>query len=157
MRIRLTVLVLACAAGSVRAQSVTEAERAAALDIYRTIISFDTSVDGGQTPAMASYLAGLFRAAGFAEEDVRVLPLASTAAVAVRYRGDGTRKGALLLLAHMDVVPARRDEWERDPFTLIEEGGFFFGRGSADNKAGVALIAATFLRLRAAGFRPTRD
>src|SRR5688572_33401852 len=157
MRIRLAVLGLACLAGSVRAQSPSEAERAAALDIYRTIVSYDTSVDGAQTPAMASYLAGLFRAAGFAEEDVRVLPLASTASLAVRYRGDGTRKGALLLLAHMDVVPARREEWERDPFTLIEDGGFFFGRGSSDNKSGVALLTATFLQLRAAGFRPARD
>ena len=157
MRIHLAVLVLACVAGSVRAQPVSEAERAAALDIYRTIISFDTSEDGGQTPAMASYLANLFRAAGFAEQDVRVLPLASTAALAVRYRGDGTREGALLLLAHMDVVPARREEWERDPFTLIEDDGFFFGRGSSDNKSGVALLTATFLQLRAANFRPTRD
>jgi acetylornithine deacetylase/succinyl-diaminopimelate desuccinylase-like protein len=157
MRIRQAVLVLACLAGCARAQSPSEAERAAALDIYRTIVSFDTSVDGGRTPEMASYLAGLFRAAGFAEQDVQVLPLASTASLAVRYRGDGTRNGALLLLAHMDVVPARREEWERDPFTLIEEGGFFFGRGSADNKSGVALLTATLLRLRATGFRPTRD
>jgi len=157
MRIRLAVLALACVAGTVHAQSPTDAERAAALDIYRTIISFDTSVDGGQTPAVASYLAGLFRKAGFAEEDVHVLPLAGTAGLAVRYRGDRTQRGALLLLAHMDVVPARRSEWERDPFTLVEEGGFFFGRGSADNKSGVALIAATFLRLRAAGFKPKSD
>ena len=157
MRSHLAVLALACLAGSVRAQAPSDAERAAALDIYRTIISFDTSVDGGQTPAMASYLAGLFRKAGFPEADVHVLPLASTAGLMVRYRGDGAQRGALLLLAHMDVVPARRSEWERDPFTLNEEGGFFFGRGTADNKSGVALITATFLRLRAAGFKPTRD
>ncbi|HET7607097.1 MAG TPA: M20/M25/M40 family metallo-hydrolase [Gammaproteobacteria bacterium] len=150
-------LVLACLAGGAHAQAPSDAERAAALEIYRKIVSLDTSVDGGETPAMASYLADRFRAAGFAEEDVHVLPLPSTAALAVRYRGDGTQRGALLLLAHMDVVPARRSEWERDPFTLIEEDGFFFGRGSADNKSGVALITATFLRLRAAGFKPTRD
>ncbi|HEX7236525.1 MAG TPA: hypothetical protein VF405_06155, partial [Gammaproteobacteria bacterium] len=130
MRIRLAVLTLVCLSGSVRAQSPSDAERAAALDIYRSVISFDTSVEGGKTPAMASYLAGLFRKAGFPEDDVHVLPLASTAGLAVRYRGDGTREGALVLLAHMDVVPARRSEWERDPFTLIEEGGFFFGRGT---------------------------
>jgi acetylornithine deacetylase/succinyl-diaminopimelate desuccinylase-like protein len=157
MRIGVASLALVYLGAAAHAQPSTDAERAAALDIYRTIVSYDTSVDGGRTPEMASYLAGLFRAAGFAEGDVHVLPLASTAGLAVRYRGDGTQRGALLLLAHMDVVPARRSEWERDPFTLIEEDGFFFGRGSADNKSGVALIAATFLQLRAAGFRPTRD
>ena len=157
MRFRLAVLALACVAAIAHAQSPSEAARAAALDIYRTIVSFDTSVEGLQTPAMARYLADLFRTAGFADEDVRVLPLANTAALAVRYRGDGTGGRSILLLAHMDVVPAHRSEWDRDPFTLIEEGGFFFGRGSADNKSGVALITAAFLQLRAAGFRPTRD
>jgi acetylornithine deacetylase/succinyl-diaminopimelate desuccinylase-like protein len=159
MSVRLASLGLVClwSAAHVHAQAPTNAERAAALDIYRRIVSFDTSTDGGQTPAMASYLAGLFRSGGFAAQDVLVVPLASTAALGVRYRGDGTGGRALLLLAHMDVVPARRSEWERDPFTLIEDGGFFFGRGSIDNKSGVALITATFLRLRAADFRPTRD
>lgn len=157
MRIRLAVLALVCVAAGVRAQSPSEAERAAALDIYRTIVSFDTSVEGGQTPAMARYLADKLRAAGFPDQDVLILPFKSTASLAVRYRGDGSAGAALLLLAHMDVVPARREEWERDPFTLVEDDGFFFGRGSSDNKSGVALITATFLRLRAAGFRPTRD
>ena len=159
MSIRLASLVLVGlgSAAQAYAQAPSDAERAAALEIYRKIVSFDSSTDGGQTPAMASYLADRFRAAGFADNDVLVLPLASTASLAVRYRGDGTGGGALLLLAHMDVVPARREEWERDPFTLIEDDGFFFGRGSSDNKSGVALITATFLRLRAAGFRPTRD
>src|SRR6185503_2894976 len=157
MNIRLALLVLVCLAGAAHAQTPSDAERAAALEIYRKIVSFDTSVEGEQTPAMAAYLAGRFRAAGFAEQDVLVVPFASTASLAVRYRGDGTGGAALLLLAHMDVVPARREEWERDPFTLIEDDGFFFGRGSSDNKAGVALITSTFLRLRAAGFRPTRD
>src|SRR6185503_1978960 len=155
MSIRLASLVLVClgSAAAAYAQAPSDAERGAALEIYRKIVSFDTSVEGGQTPAMAAYLADRFRAAGFAEQDVLVVPLASTASLAVRYRGNGTGDAALLLLAHMDVVPARREEWERDPFTLIEDDGFFFGRGSSDNKAGVALITSTFLRLRAAGFR----
>jgi acetylornithine deacetylase/succinyl-diaminopimelate desuccinylase-like protein len=143
--------------GAASAQTPTEADRAAALDIYRRVVAFDTSIEGGQTPAMASYLAGRFRGGGFADEDVRVIPHGSTAALTVRYRGDGSGGRAILLLAHMDVVPARRADWERDPFTLIEENGFFFGRGSSDNKAGVTLLTATFLQLRAAGFRPTRD
>ena len=157
MRIRAASFWLMCCIGAAHAQAPGDSERAAALEIYRRIVSFDTSVAGGQTPAMASYLAGRFRAAGFPEDDVLMVSVAGASALAVRYRGDGTRGAAMLLLAHMDVVPARREEWERDPFTLIEDDGFFFGRGSSDNKSGVALLTATFLQLRAANFRPTRD
>jgi acetylornithine deacetylase/succinyl-diaminopimelate desuccinylase-like protein len=139
------------------AHAQAPAERAQALDIYRRIVAFDTSTEGGQNPAMAAYLAERFRAGGFAEEDVRVLPLDGTAGLLVRYRGDGTGGRPILLLAHMDVVPARRAEWERDPFALLEENGFFFGRGTLDNKAGVAHLTSIFLTLRAEGFRPTRD
>jgi acetylornithine deacetylase/succinyl-diaminopimelate desuccinylase-like protein len=106
---------------------------------------------------MANYLAGLFRAAGFAEDDVRVLPLNNTAGLLVRYRGNGSGGRPILLLAHMDVVPELRSDWERDPFTLVEESGFFFGRGTIDNKAGIAHLTSTFLTLRAEGFTPTRD
>lgn len=139
------------------AQAPSEAERAQALDIYRHIVAYDTSVEGGQNPAMAEYLAARFRAGGFAAEDVRVLPLGQTAGLLVRYRGAGAGGRPILLLAHMDVVQARREEWERDPFTLVVENGFFFGRGSLDNKAGIAHLTSLFLSLRAEGFTPTRD
>jgi acetylornithine deacetylase/succinyl-diaminopimelate desuccinylase-like protein len=87
-----------------------------------------------------------------------VLPLGETASLVVRYRGDGSAgKKPILLMAHMDVVPADPKDWRRDPFTLVEENGYFFGRGAADVKDGVATLAATFLRLKAEGFVPTRD
>ena len=57
----------------------------------------------------------------------------------------------------MDIVDALPKDWERDPFTLIEENGFFFGRGTLDNKSGVTALTTTFLRLKAEGFVPTRD
>lgn len=144
-------------AAAAHAQAPSAAERAQALDIYRRIVAFDTSTEGGQNPAMANYLAERFRTAGFADENVRVLALGDTAGLLVRYRGDGSGGRPILLLAHMDVVPARRAEWERDPFTLLEENGYFFGRGSLDNKAGIAHLTSLFLSLRAEGFTPTRD
>ncbi len=150
--------ILFCAlAAPAMAQSPSDAERAQALEIYRHVVALDTSVEGKQNPAMAAYLAERFRAGGFAAEDVHVLPLGDTAGLLVRYRGDGSGGRPILLLAHMDVVPAHRADWERDPFALVEENGFFFGRGSLDNKAGLVHIAATFLALRAEGFTPTRD
>ncbi len=139
------------------AQAPSAAERTRALEMYRTVVGLDTSTEGKQNPAMAAYLAERFRAGGFAADDVRVLPLGDTAGLLVRYRGDGSGGRPILLLAHMDVVPAHRADWERDPFTLVEENGFFFGRGALDNKAGLIHIAATFLTLRAEGFTPTRD
>jgi acetylornithine deacetylase/succinyl-diaminopimelate desuccinylase-like protein len=152
-----SALFLIVAATSAQAQTPSEAERAQAREIYRRVIGFDTSVEGGQTPAMATYLADRFRVGGFAAEDVRVFPFEHTAALVVRYRGDGSGGRPILFLAHMDVVPARRADWARDPFTLVEENGYFYGRGTLDNKAGVALLTATFLQLRAQGFTPTRD
>ena len=106
---------------------------------------------------MAKYLADRFRQAGFAESDVHILPVGETASLVVRYRGDGRGGKPILLLAHMDVVTAKPEEWERDPFTLIEENGFFYGRGVIDNKQGVAVLTTTFLRLKKEGFVPSRD
>lgn len=148
-------LILGALSSPVFAQS--EAERTQVRDILQRSVAFDTSAEGGQTPAMAHYLADRFRSAGFPADDVHVLPFENTAALLVRYRGDGASGRPILLLAHMDVVPARREEWTRDPFALVEEEGMFFGRGVLDNKVGVAHMASLFLSLRAENFRPTRD
>lgn len=131
--------------------------QALAREIFQHIVAMDTSVEGHQVPAMARYLAGLFRDAGFAESDVNIVPVGDTASFVVRYRGDGTGGRPIILMAHMDVVTAHRADWQRDPFTLIEENGYFFGRGASDIKNGVAILSATLLRLKAEHFTPTRD
>src|SRR5260370_27583935 len=105
---------------------------------------------------MANSRAGEFRDAGFPEADIHVLPLGETASLVVRYRGDGSRGKPVLLMAHMDVVTAKREDWQRDPFTLAEENGYFYGRGTYDVKNGVTSLTAAFLRLKAEGFVPTR-
>ena len=81
-----------------------------------------------------------------------------TAGLVVRYRG-GSSSGQkpILLVAHLDVVDALPQDWERDPFTMIEEDAFFFGRDTLDDKFGVTMLTATFLRLKAEGFVPTQD
>ena len=80
-----------------------------------------------------------------------------TVSLIVRYRGDGTGGKPIVLMAHMDVVTANRADWERDPFTLVEENGFFYGRGTYDDKQGITALTSTFLRLKAEKFVPTRD
>ncbi len=128
-----------------------------ARDIYATVIGFQTSEGLGQVPKMAGYLAGLFRAAGFPDSDIHIVPFGETASLVVRYRGTGRGGRPILLNAHMDVVTANRADWERDPFKLIEEKGYYFGRGTWDDKLDVTTLTATFLRLKAEGFRPKRD
>jgi acetylornithine deacetylase/succinyl-diaminopimelate desuccinylase-like protein len=133
------------------------AERAQAREIFEHIVGIESSVGKGNVPAVAGYLAGLFLAGGFPAADVRILPLGETASLVVRYRGNGRGGRPIDLIAHMDVVTANRADWQRDPFRLIEEDGYFFGRGTADVKQEVALITTTFLTLKARGYVPTRD
>ncbi len=134
-----------------------------ALEIYRAIVAMRSAAGHGQVPVVANYLAEQFRQGGFAAEDVHVLPFTSAAGepiagLVVRYRGDGSSgQRPILLLAHMDVVDALPEDWQRNPFTLTEEDGYFFGRGTLDDKFGVASLTGTFLRLKSEGFVPTRD
>jgi acetylornithine deacetylase/succinyl-diaminopimelate desuccinylase-like protein len=141
----------------------TEPYQEKALEIYRRIIEWRTAKGHGQVPAMAAWLADQFRNGGFPAEDVHLLSVTldsgeETAALVVRYRGDGSSgKKPILLNAHMDVVDALPEDWEKNPFELVEEDGYFFGRGTLDDKFGVAMLSATFLRLKAENFVPTRD
>lgn len=157
--------VIYCVAGAVLAASATGyaagqdspfADKA--LEIFKTAVSMRTAKGHGQVPKLAHYLAAEFRAGGFAEDDIHLLPMGETAALVVRYRGDGsTGKKPILLSAHMDVVDALPKDWQRDPFTLIEEDGYFYGRGVSDDKQGVTALTTAFLRLKAEGFVPGRD
>lgn len=134
-----------------------------ALEIYRHSISLRTAAGHGLVPILAEYLANQFSAAGFADEDIHLVPFTvaddePTAGLVVRYRGDGSAgQKPMALMAHMDVVDALPQDWQRDPFTLIEEDGYFFGRGALDDKFGVTMLTTTFLRLKREGFVPTRD
>ena len=106
-------------------------------------------------------MAKRFIDAGFPAADVRVLvpPKDSTKGnLVVRYRGRSASRGKpILLLAHLDVVAALRSDWPRDPFTLFEENGFFYGRGTADDKAMASIFVANLLKYKAEGWRPDRD
>jgi acetylornithine deacetylase/succinyl-diaminopimelate desuccinylase-like protein len=132
-----------------------------AREIFAKVVAMPTSLGLGKVPEMAEYLAGEFRAAGFPAEDVTIvpfkLPAEQTASLIVRYRGDGSGGKPILLLAHMDVVTAKRSDWERDPFTLVEENGYFYGRGTSDDKHGVVALTTVFLRLKAERYVPRRD
>ncbi|WP_430388897.1 M20/M25/M40 family metallo-hydrolase [Dyella sp. 20L07] len=143
---------------AVPAQATTlDANQAQARDIFSHLIAFKTEIGQGQVPVMVNYLADQFRAAGFPDSDIHIIPHGETAAMVVRYRGNGAGGKPIALMAHLDVVTAKPEDWQRDPFKLTEEGGYFFGRGTEDIKNGVTVLAASFIQLKKAGFVPTRD
>lgn len=128
------------------------------LEIYRTILEVDTSKTKGNTLRVAQYLADELIAAGFAEEDVRVIPKDDFGLLIATYRGDGSAgKKPILLLGHLDVVEALESDWERPPFKLTQDEVNFYARGTIDNKFGVAQLTGTMIRLKREGFVPTRD
>lgn len=149
--------VVVLSAGQTLARSPSDAEKVQAREIFQAIIELDTSVEGLKTPEMAAYLAGVFRDAGFPASDIHVLPHGKTASFVMRFRGKDKGARGIGFLAHMDVVTARREDWDRDPFKLIEEKGYFFGRGTSDNKNGIATLVATFLALKRENYVPSRD
>lgn len=161
---KIAVLTLALSWGADAAEPARSVHDQKAREIYAKVISIPTELGRGKVPEMAEYLAGEFRAAGFPEKDITILPFKgpgdATASLVVRYKGKGQGKDnrkPIVLIAHMDVVTAKRADWERDPYTLVEENGYFFGRGTSDDKQGVVAITSALLRLKAEKFVPSRD
>jgi acetylornithine deacetylase/succinyl-diaminopimelate desuccinylase-like protein len=134
-----------------------EAERRLAREIYAEMIAVNSGFTTGTTTPIAEAAARRLRAAGFPDADIFVGGAIPTKAnLVVRYRGSGRRK-PLLLLAHIDVVEAKREDWTVDPFTLTEKDGYFYGRGVGDDKAQAAVWIANLIRYRREGFKPDRD
>jgi carboxypeptidase PM20D1 len=154
----LTILLAVLFSNAVAAPDTNSEHARKTLEIYTRIIAMETAKNLGNVPAMANYLADELIAAGLAETDVEILPVGETAALIARYRGDGSSgKAPILLLAHMDIVEARPEDWERPPFELTKDDTYFFARGAKDNKFGVAHLTSTFIRLKKEGFVPNRD
>lgn len=135
------------------------AEKQLAHDIYKELIEINSSVNSSTTTPVAQAMAARLRAAGFPESDIFLGgPVPGKWNLVVRYHGTGTRK-PLLLLAHTDVVEAKREDWspELDPFKFTEKDGYFYGRGTADDKAQAAIWVANLIRYKREGFQPDRD
>ena len=157
-RASLSIVIALLFASAVSAQDRNSEHAKKTFEIYKTIIEMETSKNLGNVPAMAQYLADELIGAGLQEADVEILPVGETAALIARYRGDGSSgKKPILLLAHMDVVEALPEDWERPPFKLTQDDTYFFARGTIDNKFGVAHLTSTFIRLKKEGFVPNRD
>ncbi|MCR6645957.1 MAG: M20/M25/M40 family metallo-hydrolase [Terricaulis sp.] len=157
MRILLAAAAFAALAAAPAFAQERSAEELAFREIYRELVEIDTSPSTGNCTRAAEAMAVRLRAAGFPESDLRVIvpegrPDDGNLVAVIR----GTSRRSLLLLAHIDVVDAKPEDWARDPFTLVEENGFFYGRGSADDKSMAAVFADMFINMRRENYRPRR-
>ena len=162
-----TALAALASAATAAVPQLTAAQRTATHAMFEHIIDMPTVIGRHNVPAMAQYVADQFKAGGFPAADVHVVPYHTgsattgdddTAALIVRWRAAGpTTQKPILLMGHMDVVEARREDSTTDPFVMTERDGYYYGRGAIDMKDGITAITQAMINLRAAGFKPKRD
>jgi acetylornithine deacetylase/succinyl-diaminopimelate desuccinylase-like protein len=156
LAILFTLISLLAFAASPQAQDSDTADKLAR-DIYKQLIEINTTDSVGSTTVAAEAMAQRLRDAGYPASDVQVMgPNSRKGNLVARLRGTGARK-PMLLICHLDVVEARREDWSMDPFQFVEKDGYFYGRGSGDIKDGDAILMATMIRLKQENFRPDRD
>ena len=147
--------------------TLTPAQREATHAMFEHIINTPTVIGRHKVPEMAQYVAEQFKAAGFPAADVQVMPYHTgsattgdddTAALIVRWRASSIPSAKpILLMGHMDVVEAKREDSTTDPFVLTEKDGYYYGRGTIDMKDGITAITQAMINLKKAGFTPKRD
>jgi acetylornithine deacetylase/succinyl-diaminopimelate desuccinylase-like protein len=153
---RLTAAILFLTA-SLSAARLDDATRQLARDIFQQLIDINTTDSVGNTTIAAQAMAKRLLDAGFPPGDVTVLgPNDRKGNMVARLRGAGKGK-PILIIGHLDVVEARREDWTTDPFHFIEKDGYFYGRGTQDMKVSDAILVTTFIRFQREGFKPNRD
>jgi acetylornithine deacetylase/succinyl-diaminopimelate desuccinylase-like protein len=136
---------------------IDEATRQLSHDIFKQLIELNTTDSVGNVSTAAEAVAQRFRDAGFPDSDLRILgPNDRKKNLVVRFHGSGKRK-PVLLIGHLDVVEARREDWTTDPFQFVEKDGYYYGRGTQDMKDGDAVMVTTLLRFKKEGYVPDRD
>src|SRR5712671_7335505 len=150
------VSILPVASNPVAAEVLTPQQQLA-FDIYKELVEINTVTATGDTARAAEAMAARLRAAGFADADVHAFsPAPRKGNLVVRLRGTGARK-PILLVAHLDVVPANREDWSVEPFKLTEQDGYFYARGSGDDKYMAAAFVTNLIRYKQEGYKPDRD
>jgi acetylornithine deacetylase/succinyl-diaminopimelate desuccinylase-like protein len=157
-----TILLTAAALSALAATGANarSADETAFRGLYKELVEINTTASAGSCTAAAQAMGARLKAAGFADRDVRVVfpdehPKAG--ALLATLHGKDPKAGAILLMAHIDVVEAKREDWARDPFKLVEEEGYFYARGASDDKAMAAIFTDSLVRYKQEGFRPRRD
>jgi acetylornithine deacetylase/succinyl-diaminopimelate desuccinylase-like protein len=126
--------------------------------ILKELVEINTSDSAGHTGDAARAMAKRLTDAGFPSSDVQVIgETPRYQCLVARFRGRNPALKPILMIAHLDVVDARREDWSTDPYTLVEKDGWYYGRGVLDDKQGDAILVATLLRMKQDGFVPDRD
>jgi acetylornithine deacetylase/succinyl-diaminopimelate desuccinylase-like protein len=161
--IRLTAVVLALSlagASAAPAQTALSPDLVRFKGLYKELVETNTTLSVGSCTEAAQKMGVRLKAAGYPDADIQILAPSDRpkdgALIAVLHGRDPKAK-PLLLLAHIDVVEANRADWERDPFTLIEEGDYFYARGASDDKAMASIFTDSMIRYREEGFKFRRD
>jgi acetylornithine deacetylase/succinyl-diaminopimelate desuccinylase-like protein len=128
-------------------------------ELYKELVETNTTLSAGSCTLAAERMAARLKSAGFPDSDLH--PFAAPdhpkeGGLVALYPGRDPKLKAILLLAHIDVVEAKREDWTRDPFTLVEENGSFYARGASDDKAEAAIWVDTLIRYRTENFKPQR-
>src|ERR1017187_204346 len=146
-------LFLAMASGA----QLDDATRSLSRDIFRQLVEINTTDSVGSTTLAAEAMRQRLLDAGFDAADAQVLgPNDRKGNLVARLHGSGAHK-PLLIIGHLDVVEARREDWTTDPFEFVEKDGYYYGRGTQDMKVSDAIAVTDFIRMKREGFVPNRD
>lgn len=151
-----SLLMLIAATGSAVAADKTEPAFRA---LYQELVETNTTLSAGSCTLASERMAARLKTAGLPAADIQILgpdDRPKEAALVATLRGSDPKAATILLLAHIDVVEAKREDWQRDPFILVEENGFFYARGASDDKAMAAVLTDSLIRYLKDGFKPRR-
>jgi acetylornithine deacetylase/succinyl-diaminopimelate desuccinylase-like protein len=161
LRVRIfSAAALACIAGPVLGAQASASDEAAFRGLYKELVEINTTHSVGSCTRAAEAMRARLTAAGIPATDMQILApedRPNDGALIAVLRGHDRRLKPILLLAHIDVVEAKREDWERDPFKLVEENGWFYARGASDDKAMAAVFTDSLIRYAREGFKPRRD
>ena len=136
---------------------IDDATKQLSHDIFKQLIEINTTDSVGNVTTASEAMAQRLRDAGFPEGDIQVIgPNDRKKNMVARIHGSGKHK-PVLLIGHLDVVEARREDWPTDPFQFVEKDGYFYGRGTQDMKDGDAIMVTTFILMKKEGYKPDRD
>jgi acetylornithine deacetylase/succinyl-diaminopimelate desuccinylase-like protein len=136
---------------------IDAAEHDQALELLTKGIAFRTVIPGDQVPVYAAYLKSVLVKAGFKPDEVKIEPVAGSAVLIARFAGTDPSKKPIVVIDHMDVVEAKKEDWTRDPFVPVVENGYVFGRGAIDDKFDVSVVVTVLCKLKREGWKPGRD
>ena len=153
------LLTVAVLTAPITAQAQSRPDQKAFLGLYKELVETNTTISSGSCTQAAAQIGARLKTAGYADTDITYFSVPEHpkdgGLVAVLKGSDATLK-PMLLLAHLDVVEAKREDWVRDPFKLIEEGGYYYARGTVDDKAQAAIWSDAMIRFKTGGYTPKR-